>query len=168
MLLDLSKMIDVPDSEVSFETSLDLSDLRFGNCCPAKQPVQAAGSVKNVAGVLKLSGSLTARLDAICDRCAEPFERELSYPLEAIIVAELADEDNEDEQIFTLKGNCVDLDEIITTGFVLNMDSRLLCREDCKGLCCRCGVNLNRERCKCEREIDPRLAVLSQLLKEKE
>ena len=61
-----------------------------------------------------------------------------------------------------------DLEDIITTSFVLQMGSRLLCAEDCKGLCCRCGANLNREACKCRQESDPRLAVLKQLLTEKE
>lgn len=168
MLLDLSKLIDVPGSQTKFETSLDLSDLQFGNCCPAKEPVVAAGMVKNVAGVLKLEGTVDAHLTGVCDRCAESFERDVQFPLEAILVTELADEDNEDEWTFLLEGNSADLDDIITTNFVLNMGSRLLCAEDCKGLCCRCGVNLNRETCKCEKETDPRLAVLKQLLKEKD
>ena len=52
-----------------------------------------------------------------------------------------------------------DLDEILTTAFVLNMDSKLLCRPDCKGICPRCGKNLNEGACSCRPEIDPRLAV---------
>ena len=48
--------------------------------------------------------------------------------------------------------------------FVLNMDSKMLCSEDCKGLCCGCGTNLNFEDCSCEKEVDPRLAALKQLL----
>jgi len=47
---------------------------------------------------------------------------------------------------------------------VLNMDSKLLCKPDCKGLCCRCGKNLNRESCTCQKELDPRFAALKQLL----
>lgn len=168
MLLDLSKLIDVPGSQTKFQTSLDLSDLQFGNCCPATEPVTAEGVVKNVAGVLKLDGTVSAHLTGVCDRCAESFVRDVQFPLEAILVTELADEENEDEWTFLLEGNSADLDDIITTNFVLNMGSRLLCAETCKGLCCRCGVNLNRETCKCEKETDPRLAVLKQLLKEKD
>ena len=50
---------------------------------------------------------------------------------------------------------------------MLNMDSRLLCREDCKGLCFRCGKDLNEGPCGCQAEADPRLAVLKTLLKGK-
>ena len=54
--------------------------------------------------------------------------------------------------------------EIIRTVFVLNMDSRLLCSEDCKGICGGCGKNLNHETCVCQKEIDPRLAGLAKFL----
>ena len=124
--------------------------------------------MRNVAGVLQLKGAVHAHLDGICDRCAEPFTRDVTFPLEAILVTELEDEENEDEWVFLLQGNSADLEDIITTSFVLQMGSRLLCAEDCKGLCCRCGANLNREACKCQQESDPRLAVLKQLLTEKE
>ena len=63
-----------------------------------------------------------------------------------------------------LDGEEADLDEILNAAFVLNMDSQLLCREDCKGLCSRCGKDLNEGPCGCKQEIDPRLAVLAQLL----
>ena len=44
----------------------------------------------------------------------------------------------------------------------------VLCREDCKGLCPKCGANLNRGECGCSRrEIDPRLAVLQRILEDK-
>lgn len=85
----------------------------------------------------------------------EPFTRDVTFPLEAILVTELEDEENEDEWVFLLQGNSADLEDIITTSFVLQMGSRLLCAEDCKGLCCRGGANLNREACKCQQESDP-------------
>ena len=84
-----------------------------------------------------------------------------------MLVREIEDEDTADEWTFLLKEDKADLDEILTTAFVLNMDSKLLCRPDCKGLCCRCGKNLNDGPCGCRPEVDPRLAVLGQLLKDK-
>ncbi len=167
MLLGLSKIIDCPGESCSFSTSVDLSDLQFGNCCPVTEPVLASGSVRNTAGVLMLKGSLTTRLHGVCDRCAREFHRELVIPMEAVLVTELSDEDNEDEWVFQLEGDSADLDDIVTTTLVLNMDSKLLCKDDCKGLCCKCGKNLNDGPCTCEPEIDPRFAALRQLLKDK-
>ena len=168
MLLGLSKIIDCPGAEVGFETSLDLSDLDFGGCCPAKEPVTAVGSVRNTAGVLMMQGTVETRLHGVCARCAAEFERDVVFPLKAVLVTDLASEENEDEWTFQLEGDCADLDDIVNSTFVLNMDSKLLCKEDCKGLCCQCGANLNEGPCECKPEVDPRLAVLQQLLKDKE
>ena len=167
MLLGLSKLIDAPDSSLDFETSLDLSDLDFGGCCPAKQPVVARGTVKNTAGVLQMRGEVRTRLFGVCARCARDFERDTVFPLEAVLVTELASEENEDEWVFRLVDDCADLDDIVTTTFVLNMDTKLLCSPDCKGLCCRCGANLNDGPCQCQPEPDARFAVLQQLLHDK-
>lgn len=164
MLLNLSKIIDCP-GVVPFETALDLSDLDFGGCCPAQELVTAKGTVKNSAGVLLMHGTVETTLHGVCDRCAKPFLREVSYPLEAVLVKELENEEDADEWVFLLENDCADLDDIVRTAFVLNMDSRLLCREDCKGLCFRCGKDLNEGPCDCQPEADPRLAVLKQLLK---
>lgn len=167
MLLGLSKIIETPDSELPFRTELDLHDLQFGGSYPVQEPVRAEGSVRNVAGVLVLQATVSTTLHATCDRCAAEFLCEVSYPVEAVLTRELEDEDAADEWTFLVDNDSADLDEILTTAFVLNMDSKLLCRPDCKGLCCRCGKNLNDGPCGCRPETDPRLAVLGQLLKDK-
>ncbi len=167
MLLSLSKIIQTPDSVLPFETELHLQDLQFGGAYPVKESVAAKGTVRNTAGVLVLEASLTTNLHGTCDRCAADFEREINYAVNAVLVRELENEDEADEWTFLLENDCADLDEILTTAFVLNMDSKLLCKEDCKGLCFRCGKNLNDGECNCRPETDPRLAVLGQLLKDK-
>lgn len=167
MLLRLSKIMDTPNSVVPFETALDLHDMQFGSNCPVSEPVAAKGSVKNTAGVLLLEAELKTVLHGICDRCASPFEREVRFPVRAVLTAELENEDEADEWTFLLEDDTADLDDILTTAFVLNMDSKLLCQPSCKGLCCRCGKNLNDGLCSCRPEADPRLAVLGQLLKDK-
>ena len=62
------------------------------------------------------------------------------------------------------EGGMLDLDEVATTAFVLDMDTKNLCSEDCKGLCGRCGADLNLGPCTCKSDVDPRLAALAQLL----
>ena len=165
MLLGLSKIIDCPGSSVDFSTSVDLSDLRFGTCCPVSEPVLASGTVRNTAGVLVMTGTVTTTIHGVCDRCAADFDREMEIPINVVLVTELSNEDDEDEWVFPLEGDSADLEDIVRTVFVLNMDTKLLCKPDCEGLCCRCGKNLNDGPCSCQKEIDPRLAALRQLLK---
>ena len=164
MLLDLRPILVTPGASLPFETHENLSDLVFGSCKPASKPVLAYGKVRNTAGVLELTGELTTTLHGVCDRCASEFTRAVQIPIHAVLVSEEELEQAEDEWVFGIHDGCADLTDIITTAFVLNMDSQLLCRPDCKGVCFRCGKNLNEGPCGCRKEPDSRFAVLQQLL----
>ena len=164
MLLGLSKIIDCPGATVPFSTSVDLSDLCLGVSYPVSEPVKAEGMVRNTAGVLVMTGEITTCIHGTCDRCTAAFDREINLPINVVLVTEMANEENEDEWVFPLEGDSADLDDIVRTVFVLNLDSKLLCKEDCAGLCHRCGKNLNEGPCNCQKELDPRFAALKQLL----
>ena len=164
MLLGLSKIIDCPGASVSFTTSVDLSDLQYGNTFPVTEPVHAEGTVRNTAGVLVMTGKVHTTIHGICDRCAGEFHRDVEIPIDVVLVEEFTNEDSEDERVFPLEADTADLEEIVRTVFVLNLDSKLLCSPECKGICCRCGKNLNDGPCGCQKEIDPRFAALRQLL----
>ena len=127
MLLGLSKIIDCPGASVPFSTSVDLSELCFGGSYPVSEPVQAEGMVRNTAGVLGMTGYITTCIHGTCDRCASPFDREIDLPINVVLVTEMANEENEDEWVFPLEGDSADLDDIVRTVFVLNLDSKLLC-----------------------------------------
>ena len=163
MRLDLREIILVPDAEKSFQCQVDLSDLDFYGRKPIVRPVLAQGRVVNHAGALVLNGTARSELDLVCDRCGKEFSREKIVPLDMLLADALEQEDSEDE-IFLLDGNELDLDELVTTAFVLAMDTKNLCSEDCKGLCAKCGADLNLGPCGCRPEVDPRLAALAQLL----
>lgn len=164
MLLGLSKIIDSPGASVTFSTTVDLGDLCYGVSYPVSEPVAAEGTVRNTAGVLVMTGEISTCIHGTCDRCARDFSREVRFPIDVVLVTELADEENEDEWVFPLEGDSADLDDIVRTVFVLSLDSKLLCKEDCKGICQRCGKNLNDGPCSCQKELDPRFAALKQLL----
>ena len=76
-------------------------------------------------------------------------------------------ENGESDEIELLEDGKADLGELARTAFILGMDTKTLCSEDCKGLCSRCGADLNLGPCSCKKEIDPRLAALAKLLENK-
>ena len=164
MLLELSKIIETPGASLPFSTSVDLSDLLYGTSYPVSEPVLASGNVRNTAGVLVMTGDIRTTIHGVCDRCAADFTQDVELPIDVVLVTELSNEENEDEWVFPLEGDSADLEDIVRTVFVLNMDSKLLCKPDCKGICCRCGKNLNDGPCSCQKELDPRFAALRQLL----
>ena len=167
MRLNLKDIIHVPGASLPYAFQMDLSDLEFNGMRPIQEPVAVSGEVKNVGGALMLEGEASTTLHLICDRCTKPFTEEKKVTLSTLLATELADEDSEDE-IVQLKGDEVDLDEVAMTAFVLAMDSKNLCSEDCKGICPGCGADLNVEPCHCKPEVDPRLAVLAKLLEDRE
>lgn len=162
MRLDLRDIIHTPDASKAFQLQVDLSGLEFFGRKPISQPVLAQGSVTNHAGALVLEGTVSSTLELACDRCGKEFSREKTVKLDSLVAQELEDEEN--DEILLLDGAELDLDEVVTTAFVLAMDTKNLCSDDCKGLCPGCGVNLNETPCRCKPEVDPRLAVLAQLL----
>jgi uncharacterized protein len=162
MLLDVRGIINTPGGRIDLRFEQDLSDVDFGGVCPAVRPVLVVGQVRNIAGMLRLQLEVDTTLACVCDRCGTTVAKPLHLSLEYLLAAELEDEENDD--ILLLEGGTIDLSELVREAFILNMDTKTLCREDCKGLCPGCGANLNYETCRCKKEIDPRLAALAKLL----
>ena len=161
MRLNLSSIIEVPGGSVPFSCELETDGLDFPSVRAYPKKPYAEGRVYNEAGILHLEGALTAEMICVCDRCGEEFESLKEMDLDATIVEENPEDD---PSLFVLEGNEIDLDEILSTCFILDMETKFLCKEDCKGLCPTCGKNLNLGPCGCRKPIDPRFAVLEQLL----
>ena len=162
MLLDVRKIINAPGERIEFRFDLDLSDVDFGGRRPVQNPVVVAGDVRNVAGMLLLTFEASTVLKSVCDRCLKPFDQPKTVRYECMLAEELEDEDSDD--ILLLEDGAVDLGDLARTVFILEMDTKTLCSEDCKGICPGCGVDLNQGTCTCKKEVDPRLAVLAKLL----
>lgn len=162
MRLELRDIIHVPDAKKTFQFQLDLSGQDFYGSKPIFHPVQVEGSVTNHAGALVVEGTARSLLELCCDRCGKEFPREKTVRLDSLAAQELEDEENDD--ILLLDGTELDLDEAVSTAFILAMDTKNLCSDDCKGLCAKCGADLNLGPCGCRPDVDPRLAALAQLL----
>ena len=162
MRLNLKDIIVAPGAAMPFEFQLDLSDVDFYGERPICEAVAVTGEVRNRAGALVLTAEAKTNLHLTCDRCMTPFVQEKVVFYEALVADEVEDEENDD--ILLLDGDELDVGEAVTTAFILAMDTKHLCKEDCKGICPTCGVNLNEGTCKCKPEADPRLAALAQLL----
>ena len=143
---------------------------RIGVCGTALPTGPGAGTNEGVRDVSSLAiriprvreGTARSVLELQCDRCGKTFSREHVVVLDNLVAQELEDEENDD--ILLLDGVELDLDEAVTTAFILAMDTKNLCSDDCKGLCAKCGADLNLGPCGCGPDVDSRLAALAQLL----
>lgn len=165
MLLDVKPILHTPGGRLEFQFDLDLSDMEFSGRYPVSRPVSVSGQVYNAADVLHLELEARTVLDSVCDRCGKAFSREKTVLRRCMLAESL--ENGESDEIELLEDGKADLGEFARTAFILEMDTKTLCSEDCKGLCPRCGADLNLGPCSCKREIDPRMAVLAKLLENK-
>lgn len=163
MLWNLTKVFLTEEESLDAEYDLDLHDLEFNGAAPFKTPVRVLARAANRAGVVDLA--VTAKFDytAPCDRCGEetitPFVCSFNHTVVQSLVGE-----NEDDYI-EAPDLIIDLDAPVTADILLALPSKHLCREDCKGLCPKCGKNLNGGDCGCDlRETDSRLEILKTLL----
>ena len=124
MQLDVRKIIDIPGASIPFEYELCGDNLEFPSISTYKQIPKAHGRIYNEAGVLRMTGEIETEMVCICDRCGTMFERSKTTKVD-VILAEEESEDNPD--LFALQGETVDLDEVLSSCFIMDMDMKVLC-----------------------------------------
>ena len=146
--------------------SEDTASFLYGVSFPS--PMKVSGDITNTAGYMRMT--LTASLDYVssCARCLSELSGSFAFDLEKTVapreVLSGLDEDRLDDYAIIDDG-FLDIDSRILEQLEVEFPIRFLCREDCKGLCQRCGKNLNDGDCDCNtKEIEPRMAPLQKLL----
>jgi uncharacterized protein len=163
MSIDLKQLFEVVGDVRPLDETLDLSDYELFGTKPFVTPIQIQGKIENKAGVVVLNADVRFVLRVNCDRCLDEFEWAFDYPVEHVLVTEL---NTDNDEYIVVENHLLDLDELILSDILLNLPSKLLCSEDCKGLCSMCGQNFNKGSCDCnDKLVDPRFAVLDELLK---
>jgi uncharacterized protein len=164
MLLDLREIIGVPGAKLKFDYAPDLTDAAFDPFTGVVGTSRAVGAVTNSAGALSFAADVDATFSCVCSRCLKEFE----YPIRKRVSANLTEDElaGDEPGMFYIDGARIDADEVIVTDIILDAQQSPLCREDCRGLCEKCGADLNEGACGCKAETDPRLAVLGQLLED--
>ena len=131
-------------------------------------PVAVQGTVVNRAGYIVLTAEASMSYRTHCARCLAEVEDTVRFLCEKTVADEkglLRLENTENDDYVQIKGGKLDLDAPICDEILLSFPMRILCSDDCKGLCAGCGADLNREACRCtKKEVDPRLAKLAALL----
>ena len=131
------------------------------------------GRAKREDSQVRLHGMVAARTEVACDRCLRPVvvpvetEFDATYipaALDTTGAGEAAELQADEMDVDIYEGNEIDIDRLVREQVLLALPVRLLCSEECKGLCPTCGADLNTETCACEqRETDPRWAALANL-----
>ena len=128
------------------------------------------GKITNNTKSLQFNANVSGRMIVHCARCMQEIEQPVDFDISEFLVREeLSEEIGDDDDAVVFSGEEIDIDELIINNFLLNVPGKYLCNEDCKGLCSKCGKNLNLGVCDCsDDEIDPRWAALAEIMKNSE
>lgn len=175
MQLDLKQVFQLEGHVMPVEAELDLREEELYDAYPFRELIRLSGRVENQSRIVMLRYHASVGYTRECDRCLDEATETYELDFEHILVAkevknphksseESFDDDTSDELV-VVPDYCLDLDELAREDILLEMPTRFLCRQECKGLCPKCGCNLNHAECGCDlSQPDPRLAALRDLL----
>ena len=165
MILNLKDLFSAKSKSITFDYKMDLCSYQApNNEYPFKEPIKLSGSVINRADVVILSAAADFNFYTCCDRCLKDIVIPVSVPFENVLVIAFTGDGNDD--FIICENEMIDIDEIATTNIVLSLSMKYLCKEDCKGLCPTCGMDLNESDCGCNKGyINPSFAALKDIIK---
>ena len=154
MVCDISTIMNTEGATALLSGSLEKAVLAYDS---EMVKADVSGSITCTGGVLALSAKVDAVVKTSCARCLE----EISFPVtfdfsETLVLSGQKTSADEDSVIF-FEGSEIDVGEIAINNLLLSISSKYLCKDDCRGLCPKCGKNLNEGDCDCDFvEIDER------------
>ena len=122
-------------------------------------PMNVGGHIYKAGNKYILNGRINGGLQIKCDRCLEPFHYDVKSDFQLYFTLSILNSDqsdvelqDDDMEVDFIRGDFIELDDIIREQIYLSLPMKSLCRENCSGLCPSCGRNLNKERCQCRQE----------------
>ena len=166
MLINLSDVLtsegmrlkrDVPLEMTCFESGTGRFEIISGT--PVSLVVTNAG-----AGRARVEGSVNLTFQAKCDRCLTDVPVSLALEFDRVALAPGAEPSETDEEVSLTDGYQLDTEDFVHNEILINWPVKILCKEDCKGICPVCGQNRNMRDCGCDTFVpDPRMAVIQDI-----
>ena len=168
MQIHLSDITDSEGKHIQLQLDLDLDKVSFQmGDYPILEKTPIELDITNTGNkVLELKGIGSVTVGIPCDRCLEQVAVKIPYEIEQKLDMKKSDTERVqdlDENDY-LTGMDLDVDRLVYLEVLMSWPLKVLCREDCKGICSRCGKNLNKGFCGCAEEPkDPRMAAISDI-----
>ncbi len=175
MKIDLTSLKREKKSQVDLNFLLTLDTINYhGDVIKQLSPASVTGKLYVMNDKIFLTCEVYTEFQVNCSRCLKSFNYPMDTNISAELVREDAVEDEDDDEIDDLvyyQDDIIDLAEVVRENIILQLPMKMLCTENCRGLCSQCGGDLNLHQCECnsaeEEEgegLDPRLAKLRKLL----
>ena len=167
MIIQLSDLISSTKRKAEINVTYELTPLNFeGERIEANETIKVVGSITSVNEIFTLIASIKTNLKLNCSRCLETF----IYPIDIDIEERFTNnKELQDEEIMFVDSNSINIADVVESIIISTLPIKKLCTDNCKGLCCSCGKNLNQGPCQCgTNDVDLRLAKLQELFANKE
>ena len=169
-MINISDILDGKIKEKSFEETLSMDAIELhGNVVELKDKSPVSLKVSNNGqGRANVSFEFTCTITLPCDRCLQPVSNDINVSGEVSVRTKdcTIEDGTEDEDSDFLDGYSLNEDELILSEISMAIPVKVLCKEDCKGICSICGSNLNEGECGCDRFVpNAAFAGLSDLFK---
>ena len=167
MIINISDIIESVNKERTEDVSIELEvfSSKLGDFpILGSEPISLTIANRENKQLL-IRGTVDVKLAIPCGRCLEEVPTTLHFDIDKVL--ELKDGaaiDEEMEETDYLIGFNLDVDRLVYAEILVNWPMKVLCKEDCKGICNVCGMNLNSGACDCQRtELDPRMAAFQDI-----
>jgi len=162
MFIDLNEILTEAGREKSFNVKLDseVLDYHYQNLDVIESDTTLAFTNEGNKN-LSLKADIYAKLNIPCDRCIEPTEVCLKFSVNKDLDMKKTSKEREEEldECIFLQNMNFDTEVFLKNEILVNLPMKVLCSEDCKGICNKCGTNLNNGSCDCDTtELDPRMS----------
>lgn len=146
MKINLKQLFNIVGESKKFEYSIEANELSDIKGYDFSSPVEINGRIFNKAGIVYLEYSIDFSLLITCDRCLKELVRTYHFDCDHIVVPSVSDDNYE---YIVADSESIELNEIAVTDLLLQLPTKNLCKDDCKGLCMICGCDLNESECNC-------------------
>jgi uncharacterized protein len=162
MIIDISDLLQRKKDTIPFEFSITSESIERDDFkLTLKSPLKVSGNAYYDGEIISTKGNIDAVTEAQCSRCLKSFDYGIHTGFEEDFSKQGAKEDT-----YPILNNEIDLYDMVIDVIILSMPLKMLCTEECMGLCPVCGSNLNEKDCGCQKDdSDPRFAVLKGLFK---
>ena len=167
MIIDISKVINSINKEISEEVVIDMTSFesRLGEFPILKKTPVTLHIANRENKQILISGSVDIEVAIPCGRCLEEVPTQICFDIEKRLAIEdntlIDDEMEENDYLIGLE---LDVERLFYAEILVNWPMKVLCKDDCEGICNVCGANLNKGDCGCQRtELDPRMAAIQDI-----
>ncbi|MDE7097934.1 MAG: DUF177 domain-containing protein [Ruminococcus sp.] len=144
MKINLKQLFSITGESKDIDYKIEVDELSEIKGYTFSTPVSVKGRIYNKADVVYLKFSLDFALLITCDRCLKEMMRDYHFDCEHIVVPYVS---GDNDEYIVADGESIELNEIAVTDLLLQLPTKNLCKDDCKGLCMVCGCDLNESTC---------------------